>query len=161
MSVMTDLSALASCENTAGTQNCGEDTGEGNNKKFPDITTGGNYNTAYGFTIDGMNITTGKENTVLGYDALKTLTTGDYNVALGSQSLQSTNGSSNTALGYKAGYHSTGSNNIFIGKEAGPTINNADNNKLYINNSSGTPLIAGDFSSDEVTINGSLDITGT
>mgnify|MGYP007000083745 len=33
--------------------------------------------------------------------------------------------------------------------------------KLYINNSSGTPLIAGDFSSNEVTINGSLDITGT
>ena len=69
-------------------------------------------------------------------------TTGNSNTAIGIEALlENDTGSGNVALGYQAGYHETASN------------------KLYIANSSTTtPLIYGDFATQELAINGSLNI---
>ena len=161
VSVMTDFSAYATCTET---DNCGADSGAGGGAVFPDITTGeANYNTAHGYHSAGIDITTGDGNTVVGYEAGKLINTGSYNTAIGSDSLIAvTSGNNNTAIGYKAGAtNATGSGNVFVGYEAGPASGNVSN-KLYINNSSSnTPLIYGDFSSNTVSINNNLVITGS
>jgi hypothetical protein len=57
-----------------------------------------------------------------------------------------------------AGYSATGSGNVFIGNRAG--YNETGSNKLYIDNTNtSTPLIAGDFAANTVTINGTLYAT--
>jgi translation elongation factor P/translation initiation factor 5A len=102
--------------------------------------------------------TTGGFNTAIGDDAQLANTTGSYNVSNGNGTLNSANGDSNTAIGYRAGYtNATGSNNVFIGHKAG--YNETGSNKLYISNGdTSSPLIQGDFSSGEVTINGNLTV---
>jgi len=95
----------------------------------------------------------------IGMYSLNAATSADYSVAVGNFSLKYvTDGSSNTAIGYATGYNLThGSGNIFIGNSAG--YHETGSNKLYIENSdSSVPLIGGDFSTDEVSINGSLSI---
>ena len=159
LSVMTDFSAYATCQDT---NNCGADSGAAN--VFPDILTGGDYNTAHGYHAAGMDITSGDAKTVVGYEAGKFISTGSYNVATGSESLTAlTTGSDNTAIGYRAGYtNQTGSGNVFIGNLAGSSAANDVANKLFIANSAdSTPLIYGDFSNNIVTINDNLAITGT
>ena len=159
LSVMTDFSAYATCQDT---NNCGADSGVAS--VFPDILTGGDYNTAHGYHAAGMDITNGDANTVVGYEAGKFISTGSYNVATGSESLTAlTDGSDNTAIGYRAGYtNQTGSGNVFIGNLAGSSAANDVANKLFIANSAdSTPLIYGDFSNNIVTINDNLAITGT
>jgi hypothetical protein len=93
----------------------------------------------------GYNNTTGDENTFIGALAGYSNTTGNYNVFLGKNTgYSNTTGNSNVFLGHSAGYNETGSN------------------KLYIDNSStGSPLIWGNFSTDVVRINGSLQYTGS
>jgi hypothetical protein len=102
--------------------------------------------------------TTGGFNTAIGDDAQLANTTGSYNVSNGNGTLNSANGDSNTAIGYRAGYtNATGSGNVMIGHKAG--YNETGSNKLYISNGdTASPLIHGDFSSGEVTINGSLTV---
>jgi translation elongation factor P/translation initiation factor 5A len=102
--------------------------------------------------------TTGGFNTAIGDDAQLANTTGSYNVSNGNGTLNSANGSNNTAIGYRAGYvNSTGSGNVMIGHKAG--YNETGSNKLYISNGdTASPLIHGDFSSGEVTINGNLTV---
>jgi len=94
----------------------------------------------------------------VGLNSLHNATSADYSVAVGNFSLQNvTSGSYNTAIGYNSGSNGNGSRNVFIGSFAG--LNETGSNKLYIENSdSSLPLIGGDFSTDEVTINGSLSI---
>jgi len=159
ISLISDYSAYATCtENT----NCGSDSGQ--ISVFPDITTGeANYNTAHGYHIAGMDITTGDANTVLGYESGKIINTGSYNTAIGSESLSSlSGGNNNTSIGYKSGSNiSSGSSNIFIGYEAGP-ISGDVSNKLYIsNNADDTPLIYGDFSNNTLTVNDNLIVNGS
>jgi len=74
---------------------------------------------------------------------------------------QNAYGNSNVYLGYAAGYsNSSGNQNVFIGNYAG--FNETGSNKLYIDNTvSSTPLIYGDFSSNNVVVNGSFKVTGT
>jgi len=70
-------------------------------------------------------------------------------------------GSQNTIIGYKAGKGSSlhdKSGNVFLGYMAG--YNENGNNKLYIANTSGTPLIYGAFDIDYIAINGDLRVTG-
>jgi hypothetical protein len=70
------------------------------------------------------------------------------------------NGSNNVFLGSSAGFLSSGtsSGNIFIGYSSG--YGESGSNKLYIeNSSSSTPLVYGDFSTDNITINGSFNVT--
>ncbi|MFA6501444.1 MAG: hypothetical protein WCT85_01520 [Parachlamydiales bacterium] len=84
-----------------------------------------------------------------------------YSTAIGCEALFSDTVNNNTALGYRAGYSNiTGSGNLFLGYEAG--YNELTSNKLYIENSnSATPLIYGDFATDELTTNGDHHFTDT
>lgn len=110
-------------------------------------------------TDAGARITTGEENVIMGDGAFYNNTTGSKNVVLGSESmLLSTTGNSNIAIGSRAGYHnSTGSRNIYIGNDAG--YNDNGNDRLYIDNTiTATPLIYGDFASNLLRINGTLNI---
>lgn len=139
--------------------------------------TTGSYNTAYGYqvlyhnttgeqnTASGRNAlfqnTTGSNNTAYGWSVLSNNTTGYNNTAIGNYVLpRNTTGHSNIALGSYAGFYNvSGSGNIFLGRDAG--YNETGSNKLYIENSnSATPLIGGDFSTNQVTINGTLDVSG-
>ena len=88
-------------------------------------------------------------------------TTGERNTAVGTEALSNnTTGSNNTAIGLSAGDSNiTGSGNVFIGYTAG--YNETGSNKLYIDNSTTTaPLIYGDFNTNNVKINGGLEVTG-
>jgi len=92
----------------------------------------------------------------IGNSALELHTGGDQNIAIGTDSLQNNlTGSKNTVVGYQAGINATGSENVFIGWRAGQ--NEVGSNKLYIsNNTVNPPLIYGDFTSSELTINADL-----
>ncbi len=121
----------------------------------------GGENTAVGYYSLANN--TGSFNVALGLRALNNNTGGFYNVGVGNYSnYYNQNGSYNTTIGYSAGFGSalhSSSGNVFIGYSAG--YYEMGNNKLYIENSdSNTPLIGGDFTADEVYINGTLRITG-
>ncbi|MFZ4401352.1 MAG: hypothetical protein ACOYO1_15035 [Bacteroidales bacterium] len=110
-------------------------------------------NTAVGDYALRSNIS-GNDNTATGFFALNLNTSGSNNTANGTLALKSnTTGVNNTALGYNAGFlNATGSGNVFIGNQAG--YNETGSNKLIINNSQSlTPLISGDFSTKNVSIN--------
>ena len=115
----------------------------------------------------------------MGEHALRDLTTGFGNIAIGYSSmiLSSPSASSNTALGTKSGEQNQGSNNIFIGEGAGQFNNGSgnvligknsgwenlfhnQNNILVIENSASTsPLIYGNFQDKKLTINNTLTVT--
>ncbi|MFC2130457.1 beta strand repeat-containing protein [Bacteroidota bacterium] len=120
--------------------------------------TNGSFNVADGMYALYSN-TSGSSNVASGYYVMNSNTTGSYNVASGMDALRyNTTGNRSTAIGAYAGYNSTGSNNIYIGYQAG--YNETGSEKLYIeNSSSATPLIYGDFATDEITINGTLNVT--
>jgi len=84
----------------------------------------GTFNTAVGYQAD-MN-SDAISNDAFGYRALKSVTSGAFNVGIGVQALQSVvTGSSNTALGNGAGQNITGSNNVALGELAGSGVTNA------------------------------------
>lgn len=120
--------------------------------------TTGDGNTAVGAGAMEVNIG-GSYNTAMGRTAMLNRTSGDENTAIGAQALYgNTTGIRNTALGFNAGSTNlTGSGNVFVGASAG--ANETGSNKLYIDNSNtSNPLIHGDFSSDILTVNGSVGI---
>lgn len=119
--------------------------------------TTGSDNVAYGAGSLENNVS-GSNNTAIGRLAMLNRTSGGSNTALGQQALYGNiSGSNNTAVGTAAGQNNTGSGNVFIGYAAG--YNAAGSDKLYIDNSTtASPLIYGDFSTDEVTVNGELGI---
>lgn len=99
----------------------------------------------------------GSYNTTLGFETLGENVAGNFNVAIGHYAGNGSTGSNNIFIGSSAGLLNTGSGNIFMGTDAGS--NETGSNKLYIDNSSsGTPLIYGDFGTNEVTINDSLTV---
>ncbi len=118
----------------------------------------GGYNVAFGSYALTKN-TTGDRNTSTGFQALHSNTIGANNVGIGTgANYFNQEGSNNTMIGYQAGkgsaFHNK-SGNVFIGYQAG--YNETGDNKLYINNdNSSFPLIYGDFSTNILTINGSL-----
>ncbi len=123
-----------------------------------------NQNVAVGYQAMLNANVIADSNVAVGYSALSSNTSGDDNVAVGWNALDNTTtGTRNVALGYQAGLNVTtnSSDNIFIGNNAGPATSGSVSNELYIDNSTtDTPLIHGDFSANEVTINGDLDVTG-
>jgi hypothetical protein len=145
------------------------------------ISDDGSDNKNYGFGINtlGSN-TTGYANTAMGYNSLFFNTEGIQNVGLGQGSLYSnTTGGNNVAIGYHSNhFNQTGSNNTMIGYQAGrgtsahsksgnvfigyqAGYNEIGSNKLYIENSnSASPLIFGDFATNEVKINGNFEVSG-
>jgi hypothetical protein len=130
---------------------------------------GGTNNTTYGFVAG--NAITGDRNMFIGYASGRSGVSGAENTYLGAESgFTSTSGSANTFLGRAAGYQNTsgsrntylgvfagangatGSGNVFIGYYAG--FNEGGSDKLYIDNSqTSTPLISGDFNTNQVGIN--------
>jgi hypothetical protein len=63
-------------------------------------------------------------------------------------------------VGRAAGYNATGTGNVFLGYHAG--YNELLSDKLYIDNSStGSPLIYGNFATNALTFNGSVNVTGS
>lgn len=115
-----------------------------------------------GFNSTGLGIgartasTAGFYQTLIGHNAGTNLTASAtlFNTYIGASSgFTGTTVNRNTYIGAYAGYLSTGSDNIFIGKDAG--YNELGSNKLYISNSNtSTPLLGGDFSTQELKIGG-------
>jgi len=108
----------------------------------------GSGNSALGYNaLAGVNgASNGVNNIVMGYYAGSEITTGSTNLLLGR----------NNGLGL-----STHSGNVFLGYEVGKTNLVASNQLAIDNKDTATPLIYGDFSTDELTINGDLNVTGT
>ena len=113
-----------------------------------------NYNVAIGNYSMDDNLSGALGNTAVGYNTLSGITTGDYNVAIGSlagdgmidgsnntivgyESLSAVAGSNNVAMGYRAGYVNTGTANVAIGYASMFTSTTLDscvamgNNALY------------------------------
>ncbi len=125
---------------------------------FENITIGLD-NTAIGMTALG-GLTEGTENTCIGVSSGSSITTGDNNVCIGIGTGAMITTSDNTLIGSLAGTLLTGAGNVMLGYAAGAQVT-AVSNKLYIANSNTTtPLIYGDFSAAELTINGILDVIG-
>lgn len=101
----------------------------------------------------GENLT-GTRNTTLGIETLTNAGASSRTVAIGACALQGmTSGNFNTGIGASAGINITsGDGNVLIGCGAGPSSGTALSSKLYINNTSGDPLICGDFSTGHVKI---------
>ncbi len=121
--------------------------------------TGGYENTFIG-SGSGNNNINGYQNTFMGAGSGSNNSTGDGNIAIGHQAGSSnTTGNANTYIGKDAGvFNQTGSGNVFIGYQAGFFGNHSD--KLFIDNSNNSsPLIWGDFDTDELQFNGSVQIT--
>lgn len=122
--------------------------------------TRGRNNFAAG-TFSQYNVTNGSFNVSLGTHTLNDLIDGDSNTALGESALwELETGDNNTAVGKDAGYYATGasSRNVYIGRAAGPVSATTENDKLYIHNGAGTPLIGGDFAAATVRVTGRVGI---
>jgi len=107
----------------------------------------------------------GDSNVAIGKFAITNLNNADSNIGVGESALRTlVNGNFNVVLGHMSGYWlgGTSSSNICIGPNAGPASAVTLSNKLFINNAaSDTPLIGGDFSTADITINGNFTVTGT
>ena len=130
----------------------------GRNAGYANIS--GSVNSFLGVSAGRYN-TTGYSNTFLGGLAGNQNTIGYSNSFVGvNAGYSNTSGDNNSFFGRDSGYsNSTGNGNIFLGYKAGyyETLSN----KLYIANSdTTTPLIYGDFSLGEITINGDLNVSG-
>lgn len=150
----TFIGSKAGLFNTTGHSNTfiGEHAGSQNN---------GNSNTFVG-NHAGYSNTEGTSNTFIGSSAGYYNTEGNSNTFVGMNAgASNTTGHANTFLGTSAGeYNTTGLLNVFIGYSAG--LNETGSHKLYIDSSdTSSPLIYGDFTYNEVTINGSLNVTGS
>ena len=120
----------------------------------------GNHNTSVGVEAGKDNVGD-SNNTFIGYFAGREIQSSN-NTAVGYRALEARSDTldSNTAFGHEAGrFLDGGQGNLFLGNNAGPKTRTTLNNKLYIANSAGPPLIQGDFSSQEVHISGSLSAT--
>jgi hypothetical protein len=112
----------------------------------------------------GQQNVTGANNVVIGYQAGYGSANQSYssNTILGYRSAYRLQiGASNVSIGCQAGYsNQTGGSNIFIGYQAG--YNETGSNKLYISNSNtATPLILGDFSTEDLKLNADVLIYGS
>ena len=102
---------------------------------------------------------TGYYNTALGVNSLQNALAASSTVALGFNALTSlTSGNNNVSVGASAGLNLTsGAGNVHLGNAAGPGASIAESNKLYINNAaSNTPLVLGDFSTQQITFSGGV-----
>ncbi|WP_299276160.1 tail fiber domain-containing protein [uncultured Psychroserpens sp.] len=109
----------------------------------------GNHNVALGgFSL--RDHISGDNNVSVGYRTMWNNETGEGNIALGEEALiLNTIGDFNTVIGTEAGHDALGDRNVFIGYRAG--YHEEGSNKLYIDNSSvTTPLIYGDFETNQI-----------
>jgi hypothetical protein len=96
-----------------------------------------NFNTVLG--EDALiSLTTGNNNTAIGFNALTLNTTGFQNTAIGFALRFNTSGDNNTAIGQAAlNNNTTGSSNIAVGFLAGVNLTTGNNN-IYIGNVGGS-----------------------
>jgi len=115
--------------------------------------TTGDGNTFVGEGAGDIN-TSGAANEAFGKNALGANVTGGNNVAIGSSALAANLSNQNTAIGSGAAAAAVAAGCVYIGYQAGST--NETNNLLFIENSNTLTdvLIFGDFTNDEVIING-------
>ncbi|WP_299242520.1 discoidin domain-containing protein [uncultured Aquimarina sp.] len=101
----------------------------------------------------GRNNVEGSNNVFNGNSAGFSNVSGNFNTFLGTfAGRENIDGRRNVFIGGNAGRNSTGNANILIGYKAG--FNETGNNKLIIENSdSDTPLVYGDFATDQFGIN--------
>ncbi|WP_435578181.1 tail fiber domain-containing protein [Gilvibacter sp.] len=156
-------SGLTGSRNTAvGTQSLDIATSAADNVAIGyrslDTNTSGNANVGVGNNTLGT-VTTGINNTAVGHESGNRITTTGANTYFGYHSgRNSTAGSNNTYLGALSGRDANGSSNIFIGYAAG--LNESGSNKLYIdNNATSSPLVWGDFATNDFRINGTLQVS--
>ncbi|OFX58342.1 MAG: hypothetical protein A2046_14820 [Bacteroidetes bacterium GWA2_30_7] len=162
---------IAGKANTAGNNNMfiGPGSGQRNTLGSDNIYLGfaaGVYNTTGGSNIfigkySGYNNNDGYYNLFIGTSSGASNTSGATNIFLGEQSgWKSETGNNNVYLGYQSGHENvSGSGNLFLGYTAG--YNELGSGKLYIDNSNtSTPLIYGDFSTNNVIVNGTFKTTG-
>lgn len=148
--------------NLAGFNTESDDPGYGSSNVFIGVKSG--YS-----NIEGMHsVYVGQQTGEMNYNGTANVFIGslsgrannsNYNTAVGGTTFyKNTSGSSNTTLGSFSGYNNlTGSRNVFLGYKAG--YNETGSDKLYIDNSdTSTPLIWGDFSSNQVRINGLVGV---
>jgi len=113
----------------------------------------GGYNTIIG--VDAGYGNEGDFNVIIGEDAARYLENSNAATIVGSRAFGASSiisSDSSTAVGFKAGYNSSGYGHVFLGNGAGTNI--TGNNKLAITNTSDpTPIIYGDFATDELTFN--------
>jgi len=117
----------------------------------------GDDNSLFGY-VAGQALIGGQDNTFIGRGSGSDTTEGDLNVFLGRNAgNKNILGNYNTFLGAKAGESGTGNSGcVFIGYDVGS--DETEDNLLYIDNSNTpNPLIWGDFSTNEVDINGELN----
>ncbi|MBI5623892.1 MAG: tail fiber domain-containing protein [Elusimicrobia bacterium] len=181
----TFLGSGAGFSNTGGDANtfvgyqAGYDNTLGNNGTFVGHNSGQNNitggNNAFIGQAAGYTNTSGSDNSYLGFQAGYGGSAGNSNSMVGYRAGFNSAASSDTFIGFMSGYSNTtglgntylgsqagfsnlsGSGNLFLGYQAGYSEVGSD--KLYIDNS-GTPapLIWGDFGTDVVVVNGSLQV---
>lgn len=121
--------------------------------------TGGSFNVLIGTRV-ADNSGASDRNVIIGFEAGKSITNGSGNVVIGMDAGKNIGGGTNNVIiGNTAGFGYAVSNCVFIGKSAGQNESSSD--KLYIDNTStSSPLIYGDFTSDELVLNGDVDVEG-
>lgn len=98
---------------------------------------------------------TGDNNTFIGHQSGSN-SSGSYNLSVGEYTGPNS-GSDNVVVGRYAGYAANGSRNVYIGRYAGYAMAGSD--LLAIDNTiTGTPLIYGNFATNLLRVNGTLDI---
>ena len=96
---------------------------------FNNLSTTGGFNTAVG--VNTLTVSTGAQNTGVGYSALRFVTTGQQNTAVGAAALRDTTSSWNTAVGDNAGYQiSSGNSNLLLGAGAGSSVTTGSANTI-------------------------------
>lgn len=153
-------------ENTFVGTSSGNNNTTGSSNTFLGMSSGttntGDNNTLIGCR-SGYNMVSGSDNTYVGFSSGRYLR-GTQNICIGSNSGTATSsgsGARNIFIGYNSGYNNvTGSGNVFIGHNAGS--GSTGSNKLIIENTNNitTPLIWGDFSTDQVKLNGKVGVGG-
>jgi len=113
-------------------------------------------------TFSGGSLTTGSFNVLIGYGA-GGVSNQQANVMIGHGSGTTNAGYGNTFLGHQSGGSATGSANVMIGQNVSgggtATAPFTSSEKLFIDNSNtATPLIWGDFATDQLKLNGKVGI---
>jgi len=174
-------STTAAANNTAFGHGTGNSSMSGNQNSLLGHRAGQSLTSGYANTylgsLAGQKSTTAYGNVALGNGAGEKNLSGQHNVFVGDQAGKNALGAYNTIVGKSAGYSlTTGTNNVFVGTNAGvynqvghsnvfigkdAGFNETGSNRLYIDNSNtSSPLIHGKFDTNELTVNGDLDITG-
>jgi len=116
------------------------------------------FNTYVGMNTGRLGVTA-YGNVAMGQWSLERNVSGAFNTVMGAYAGRNIGGDNNVAIGREAGYYNfTGDRNVFIGYGAGAADNTSD--KLYIeNSSSASPLIYGDFATNILRVNGTLQVS--